>query len=80
MTGPILNISIVKVLFDYEAQKEDELTIVVGDTIDVLKQGDDGWWEGKTVDGRLGYFPSTYVEKVESFAYTKSLKTTMLKQ
>ena len=67
----------VKVLYDYEAQDLDELTIKEGDLIDLVKEGlalcpltpilsssdESGWWTGK-VGGKEGFFPGAYVEKV----------------
>ena len=38
-------------LFEYEAQREDELTLVPGDELTVLQE-DEGWWLGLTYDGR----------------------------
>merc|ERR1719305_771625 len=34
----------VKVLYDYEAQDLDELTIKEGDLIDLVKEDESGWW------------------------------------
>jgi hypothetical protein len=33
-----------------------------GDIITVLKQDVSGWWQGSTLDGRIGIFPRNYVE------------------
>lgn len=56
-------------IFEYEAVRDDELTLKRGTTVRVLSRdsrisGDDGWWTGE-VDGRVGIFPSTYVAKQE---------------
>ena len=50
------------VVYDYEAQQEDELTITPGDTIHVLQKIDADWWEGN-LNGRIGIFPANYVEE-----------------
>lgn len=59
-------------VFDYEASAEDELTLRLGDIVQVLSKdsrvsGDEGWWTGKIQD-RVGIFPSNYVTRTESFS------------
>ncbi|KAH7913976.1 hypothetical protein BJ138DRAFT_1058030 [Hygrophoropsis aurantiaca] len=60
----------VRVLYDYEAQGPDELTITEGDLIELssgINGGQDyaeGWWEGFSVSGHKGIFPSNYVELI----------------
>ena len=51
----------VTAIYDYSADKDDELTFNEGATIYVLKKNDDGWWEG-VMDGVTGLFPGNYVE------------------
>merc|ERR1719228_1125883 len=51
----------VLAIYDYNADKEDELTFQEGQVIYVLKKNDDGWWEG-VMDGITGLFPGNYVE------------------
>ena len=51
----------VLAIYDYNADKEDELTFQEGQTIYVLKKNDDGWWEG-VMEGITGLFPGNYVE------------------
>ncbi|CAG5131415.1 unnamed protein product [Candidula unifasciata] len=41
-------------IFDYEAAREDELT---------LRRGDDGWWMGREQGEKIGIFPSNFVAK-----------------
>ncbi|KAG0022473.1 hypothetical protein BGZ80_000175 [Entomortierella chlamydospora] len=57
--GPVQK---VKVLYDYDAQSDLELTIREGDVI-VLTSTDcsEGWWEG-TLRGVTAQFPASYVE------------------
>lgn len=59
----ILNNGIVYALYDYESQNEDELSFKEGDTIKVLKKGDERekewWWS--TVDNKEGYIPRNLV-------------------
>ena len=53
----------VKALFNFDARREDELTLKEGDIVDVYRKVDDGWWMGQVGD-RVGYFPSNYVEQL----------------
>eukprot|EP00039_Didymoeca_costata_P008106 m.108136 g.108136 ORF g.108136 m.108136 type:complete len:392 (-) comp13950_c0_seq1:164-1339(-) len=56
----------VKVLFEYQAQKEDELTLKVGDIVNNVDTSQDGgWWEGDLM-GKRGWFPDNFVEKMSS--------------
>lgn len=51
-------------IFDYDAVREDELTLRRGTQVQVLNEdsGDDGWWMGKA-NGKIGIFPSNFVAK-----------------
>ncbi|XP_076464334.1 mitogen-activated protein kinase kinase kinase 11-like [Babylonia areolata] len=51
-------------IFDYDAVREDELTLQRGTQVQVLNvdSGDDGWWMGKA-NGKVGIFPSNFVAK-----------------
>lgn len=53
------------VVYDYEAQNEDELSLHRGEIVEVLSKdfkisGDEGWWTGKITD-KVGIFPSNFV-------------------
>lgn len=52
-----------KVLFPYEAQNEDELSIKEGDVINIITKecADAGWWMGE-IGGRQGVFPDNFVK------------------
>ncbi|XP_043928201.1 SH3 domain-containing kinase-binding protein 1 isoform X3 [Protopterus annectens] len=52
-----------KVLFPYEAQNEDELTIKESEIVTITNKecADIGWWEGE-VGGRRGVFPDNFVK------------------
>eukprot|EP00117_Sycon_ciliatum_P018870 scpid17732/ scgid3621/ CD2-associated protein; Mesenchyme-to-epithelium transition protein with SH3 domains 1 len=52
-----------KVTFAYDADNEDELTLEVGQTVEVLGEVEDGWWKGK-IGSREGVFPENFVEKL----------------
>ncbi|XP_023593032.1 SH3 domain-containing kinase-binding protein 1 isoform X2 [Trichechus manatus latirostris] len=52
-----------KVIFPYEAQNDDELTIKEGDIVALINKDciDLGWWEGE-LNGRRGVFPDNFVK------------------
>ena len=56
-----------RVLYDYTANMYDELSIRVGDVINIHDKQADGWWLGE-LRGTIGIFPATYVEEDESHA------------
>ena len=56
-----------RVLYDYTANLYDELSIKVGDVINIHDKQADGWWLGE-LQGQVGIFPATYVEEEESDA------------
>ncbi|XP_064595130.1 abl interactor 2-like isoform X2 [Liolophura sinensis] len=51
----------VVAIYDYQADKEDELTFQENSVIYVIKKNEDDWWEGM-MDGVTGLFPGNYVE------------------
>ncbi|KAG8232953.1 hypothetical protein J437_LFUL011446 [Ladona fulva] len=59
--GRVPNVGRVVAIYDYYADKEDELSFQESAVIYVLKKNDDGWWEG-VMDGITGLFPGNYVE------------------
>jgi serine/threonine protein kinase len=73
-----------KVLHPYEAHYRDELTLRVGEQVDVLStdpkvSGNFSWWTGKTIRG-VGVFPASYVRSCDnqsnsSITPTKSVST-----
>uniref|UniRef100_A0A7S4JFE5 Uncharacterized protein n=1 Tax=Guillardia theta TaxID=55529 RepID=A0A7S4JFE5_GUITH len=58
---PVESKRLVKALFAYEAAAEIELSLEENDIIEVLREDDSGWWQGRK-DGRVGWFPFNYVE------------------
>ncbi|KAJ3153792.1 hypothetical protein HDU86_005125 [Geranomyces michiganensis] len=57
----------VRVLYDYQAQAAEELSIGKGQLIPVIATHDDGWWEGLGSENgrrRKGLFPSNFTETV----------------
>ncbi|XP_044032462.1 SH3 domain-containing kinase-binding protein 1 isoform X4 [Siniperca chuatsi] len=55
-----------KVLFPYEAQNEDELSIKEGEIVNIITKdcADAGWWKGE-IGGRQGVFPDNFVKLLE---------------
>ncbi|KAL5970569.1 Abl interactor 2, partial [Taenia solium] len=51
-------------VYEYTADKSDELTFGENELIYVIKKNDDGWWEGVMMNGRTGLFPGNYVEVI----------------
>ena len=48
----------------YEPQGVNEIDLLEGEYIYNVEQFDDGWWRGKTVDGKIGLFPNYCVEEI----------------
>lgn len=56
----IVSLTVIAI-YDYNAEKEDELSFFENSVIYVLKKNDDGWYEG-VLNGLTGLFPGNYVE------------------
>lgn len=50
-----------RALYDYDASKEDELTIREGDVLVVVQQYEGGWWLCRNSDGQEGLLPENYL-------------------
>ncbi|XP_074507952.1 guanine nucleotide exchange factor VAV3-like isoform X1 [Sebastes fasciatus] len=50
--------------YDFCSRDTRELSLLQGDIIKIYTKMSNGWWKGE-VDGRMGWFPSTYVEEEE---------------
>ena len=48
-------------MYDYAATQPDELSIKVGDKIEILEKIDANWWKGK-LNGKIGLVPATYLK------------------
>jgi len=57
------NASFVQAAFEYQSQGDQELSLRVGDVIEVLEYIDDTWGVG-SLNGRVGVFPLAFVETV----------------
>ncbi|XP_039594472.1 jouberin isoform X2 [Polypterus senegalus] len=65
----------VVALYDYTANRSDELTIRRGDIIQVLYKDNDNWWFGHLANGQQGYFPANYV--ADETGYEEDLSRTL---
>lgn len=54
------------VLYDYLAQRVDEIQLTAGQLVTPLDTSEGDWWKVRVLDGsqRLGFFPSTYLAKL----------------
>ncbi|XP_023577467.1 guanine nucleotide exchange factor VAV3 [Octodon degus] len=63
LSPKVLGIAIAR--YDFCARDMRELSLLKGDVVKIYtKMSANGWWRGE-VDGRVGWFPSTYVEEDE---------------
>ncbi|EMR09716.1 hypothetical protein PNEG_01902 [Pneumocystis murina B123] len=53
-------------LYDYEGEDDDDLTLKVGDKINVLEYVNEDWWRG-ICNGKEGIFPANHVKKIQPF-------------
>lgn len=51
-----------KVLYDFAGEKENELTIKVGDMVEIVQKETNGWWLAKKSGGQA-WIPAAYVEE-----------------
>ncbi|XP_053351356.1 SH3 domain-containing protein 21 [Clarias gariepinus] len=61
-----------EVIYTYAPMHQDELELVVGETIEIIKEIEDGWWMGKK-GGKIGAFPSNFVKEI--FVCPKDVKS-----
>lgn len=52
-----------KVIFNYNQDHVDELSLCIGDIVDILGEEEEGWWRG-ILNGKEGVFPSNFVEEI----------------
>ena len=57
------NVKLMKAIFNYQAQEEDELSFSTGDHLYILDQTDTDWWKARR-KGVEGLVPSNHVEEV----------------
>ncbi|XP_061778293.1 guanine nucleotide exchange factor VAV3 isoform X2 [Nerophis ophidion] len=62
-TPKVIGVAIAR--YDFSSRDTRELSLQEGDVVKIYtKSGANGWWRGE-VNGRIGWFPSTYVEEGE---------------
>uniref|UniRef100_A0A8K9VB44 Vav guanine nucleotide exchange factor 3 n=1 Tax=Oncorhynchus mykiss TaxID=8022 RepID=A0A8K9VB44_ONCMY len=62
-TPKVMGVAIAR--YDFSSRDTRELSLQEGDVVKIYtKSGANGWWRGE-VSGRVGWFPSTYVEEGE---------------
>ncbi|ROT43635.1 hypothetical protein SODALDRAFT_43707 [Sodiomyces alkalinus F11] len=52
-----------KVLYDFDGQRENELSVKAGEVIEIVQKENNGWWLGKNASGQA-WVPAAYVEEV----------------
>lgn len=52
-----------RALYVYQAQDTDELSMNVGDIIEIISEDPSGWWQGR-LRGKQGLLPGNYVQKL----------------
>ncbi|XP_056112970.1 guanine nucleotide exchange factor VAV3b isoform X1 [Rhinichthys klamathensis goyatoka] len=62
LTPRVLGIALAR--YDFSSKDTRELSLQVGDLVNIYIKCTNGWWKGE-VNGRVGWFPSTYVEEEE---------------
>ncbi|XP_028327419.1 SH3 domain-containing protein 21 [Gouania willdenowi] len=60
-----------EVLYAYKPTIQDELELVPGETLEIIREIEDGWWMGMK-NGKVGAFPSNFVKEV--FVSPKEVK------
>lgn len=60
----------VRAIFSYHPAHDDELSLAVGDIINVLGEVEEGWWRGSIGD-KEGVFPSNFVQELEAKGHSK---------
>ena len=53
----------LKVLFDFDAEHPNEMSIRKGEFLTLISENSSGWWKGKKSSGLEGIFPYNYCEK-----------------
>ncbi|XP_052269071.1 protein kinase C and casein kinase substrate in neurons protein 1-like isoform X2 [Dreissena polymorpha] len=63
--GSVMSVP-ARVVYDYKAEEDDEISAEAGEVITRLSEQDDmGWVKARTKDGREGLIPYGYVEDIE---------------
>jgi Variant SH3 domain len=57
--------------------QQQHLTLAIGDRVEIINKGDDGWWLGK-INGQTGLFPGNYVRELPLSSSTSSSSSSAL--
>jgi SH3 domain len=57
--------------------QQQHLTLAIGDKVEIINKGDDGWWLGK-INGQTGLFPGNYVRELPVSSSTTSSSSALL--
>ncbi|XP_071442735.1 uncharacterized protein Stacl isoform X6 [Hetaerina americana] len=60
----LLPTNLYVVLYNFKSRHPDELDLKAGYKVTVIDTSDQDWWQGKCL-GRVGYFPSKYVTRLQ---------------
>lgn len=55
----------VVAIYSYEAMDDQDMSIVKGETYEVLDDAHEHWWKASSRTGETGYIPANYVKKIE---------------
>ena len=66
------NVKIMRAVYDYTAEEEDELSFAAGDILYILDQSDDDWWKARC-KGKEGLIPNNLVEDASGDGSTSPL-------
>jgi hypothetical protein len=64
VSTPVDGVQLADAAFDYEAQREDELSFKSGDIIEITEKSDSQWWRGRIYPSKdqALLFPSNFVQ------------------
>ncbi|XP_077430868.1 SH3 domain-containing protein 21 [Vanacampus margaritifer] len=62
-TKRVKQVRTCEVVFAYTPVNEDELPLVIGETVEIISEIEDGWWMG-IKNGSVGAFPSNFVREI----------------
>jgi len=66
------NVKIMRAVYDYTAEEEDELSFISGDILYILDMSDQDWWKARC-KGKEGLVPSNMVESATDDGSTSPL-------
>jgi hypothetical protein len=62
---PLTPLCKARVLFDFDARNEDEISCIVGDVVDVLDKSEGSWWKVQLIRTQgIGLIPSNFLEEL----------------